>query len=329
MYRRLECDWPKRFREGRVARAFVERYVPQFPRQRELAGEETVKYFCELVESHYYASDDDERFFVDEMTAGDYLELCRIGLSAIDDKKDARHPLSGAEYYARNSYNGTLGTILKVPRDSPEEFRKWIKEEDPYGWHDGGHQFWIGPGRIHLYASLEEGWRGGKERYKLSLTACFASTAFNLVKMAMAFHKAGKHVYLHDAKALRDVMLASDELEIVPEGEDTRYCSGGEHFERIELNELGCRFVNVRDYVIWNPLPILRPRTLGYRRWDLMDNERGSAPNPAVLQDDVEESSSNPVVPQGDAAVSSPSATSPSRGAGAAAPGRCPRKARP
>ena len=118
--------------------------------------------------------------------------------------------------------------------------------------------------------------------------------------MAVAFDKAEKHVYLHDAKALRDVMLASDELEIVPEGEDTRYSSGGEHFERIELNELGCRFVNVRDYVIWNPLPIFRPRTLGNRRWDLMENDRASAPNPAA----------------------------PSKGAGAAASGRCPRNAR-
>ena len=52
------------------------------------------------------------------------------------------------------------GTILKVPRDSPEEFWKWIKEKEPYGWHDGGHQFWIGPGRIHLYQarSCNDSW---------------------------------------------------------------------------------------------------------------------------------------------------------------------------
>ena len=84
------------------------------------------------------------------------------------------------------------------------------------------------------------------------------------MKMAVAFHKAGRHVYLHGAKALRDVMLACDELEIVPAGSDTRYSSGGKQFERIELYELGSRFVNVRDYVTWDPLPILRPRVLGY-----------------------------------------------------------------
>lgn len=272
MYRRLERDWPKRFREGRIARALVERYVPQFPKQRELAGSETVKYFCELVESHYYAREDDERFFMDDMTAGDYLELCRIGLSAIDEKKDSQRPLSGAEYYARHSYNGSLGSILKLPPDSPEEFRKWIKEDEPYGWHDGGHQFWIGPGRIHLYASLEEDQRTRRERYRVSFTACFACTAFNLVKMAVAFHKAGRHVYLHGAKTLRDVMLACDEIEIVPEGGDTRYSGGGKNFEKIELYDLGGRFVNVRDYVNWKPLPILRPRVLEYKRLDIMDN---------------------------------------------------------
>jgi hypothetical protein len=222
-----------------------------------------------------------------------------------------------------------MGTILKMPRNSPEEFRKWIKEEEPYGWHDGGHQFWIGPGHIHLYASLDEDRRAKKERYKLSFTACFASTAFNLVKMAVAFHKAGKHVYLHGAKALRDVMLACDELEIVSEGSDTRYSGGGKHFEKIELNELGSRFVNVRDFVKWNPLPILRPRVLGYRRLDMMDNDRGSAPNPVMPSSDTAVSSPNSAVPSGDTAVSAPHSAVPSGGAGAAAPGRCSGKARP
>jgi hypothetical protein len=149
------------------------------------------------------------------------------------------------------------------------------------------------------------------------------------VKVGVAFHKAGKHVYLHGAKALRDVMLACDELEIVPEGSDTRYSGGGKHFEKIELNELGSRFVNVRDFVKWNPLPILRPRVLGYRRLDMMDNDRGSAPNPVMPSSDTAVSSPNSAVPSGDTAVSAPHSAVPSGGAGAAAPGRCSGKARP
>ena len=54
---------------------------------------------------------------------------------------------------------------------------------------------------------------------------------------------------------------------------------------------------------------------LGYRRLDMMDNDRDSAPNP--------------VMPNGGAAVSPPNPAMPSGGAGAAAPGRCSRKARP
>ena len=61
--------------------------------------------------------------------------------------------------------------------------------------------------------------------------------------------------------------------------------------------------------------PILRPRALGYRRLDMMDNDRGSAPNP--------------VMPNGSAAISPPNSAVPSGGAGAAAPGRCSGKARP
>ena len=61
--------------------------------------------------------------------------------------------------------------------------------------------------------------------------------------------------------------------------------------------------------------PILRPRALGYRRLDMMDNDRGSAPNP--------------VMPSSDTAVSPPNSAVPSGGTGAAAPGRCSGKARP
>ena len=54
---------------------------------------------------------------------------------------------------------------------------------------------------------------------------------------------------------------------------------------------------------------------LGYRRLDMMDNDRGSAPNP--------------VMPRGDTAGSPPNSAVPSGGAGAVAPDRCSRKARP
>ena len=54
---------------------------------------------------------------------------------------------------------------------------------------------------------------------------------------------------------------------------------------------------------------------LWYRRLDMMDNDRGSAPNP--------------MMPSGDAAGSSQNPEMPSGGAGAAAPGRCSGKARP
>ena len=51
---------------------------------------------------------------------------------------------------------------------------------------------------------------------------------------------------------------------------------------------------------------ILHPRVQGYRRLDVMDNDRGSAPNP--------------VMPSGDAAGSSPNAEMSSGGAGAKPP---------
>ena len=68
---------------------------------------------------------------------------------------------------------------------------------------------------------------------------------------------------------------------------------------------------------------------LGYRRLDMMDNDRGSAPNPVMPSGGAAVSPPNPAMPSGGAAVSPPNSAMPSGGAGAAAPGRCSRKARP
>ena len=45
--------------------------------------------------------------------------------------------------------------------------------------------------------------------------------------------------------------------------------------------------------------PILRPRALGYRRLDIMDNDRGSAPNPEMPSGDVAGSLQDPEMPSG------------------------------
>ena len=68
---------------------------------------------------------------------------------------------------------------------------------------------------------------------------------------------------------------------------------------------------------------------LGYRRLDMMDNDRGSAPNPVMPSGGAAGSSPHSAVPNGDTAVPSPHSAAPSGGAGAAAPGRCSGKARP
>jgi hypothetical protein len=136
VYRKVEKEWPNNRRNWYVPRAVVHRYVPKFPRQDKLAGEETVRKFCEMVEGKYYSPtcDNECMFYRKAMTAGDYLELVRIGLEAtVDAERHRDRPMTGEDYYKMNGYNRSWGSIFKVPRDSPEEFHKWIKEEEPYG----------------------------------------------------------------------------------------------------------------------------------------------------------------------------------------------------
>ena len=265
--RKVEKEWPNNRRNGFVHRAVVHRYVPDFPRQDMLAGEETVRKFCELVEGKYYSPNyrNEARFFRKDMTAGDYLELVRIGLEAtVDAERRTDRPMTGEDYYKMNGYNRSMGSIFDVPRDSPEEFRKWIKEEEPYGRHDGGHQFWIGPGRIHLSVNLEKPSGQEKEQYKVMLSARFAWTAYNLARMAVAFHDRGIDVYLYDYENIRKALLAEDDLAIVERGGDTRYAGHNGAFESISLSDIGSRYAALKEFVRWNPLPMLRPREHRY-----------------------------------------------------------------
>ena len=122
-YRKVEKEWPNNRRNGFVPRAVVYRYVPDFPRQDKLAGEKIVRRFCELVEGKYYSPNCEKegRFFRKRMTAGDYLELVRIGLEAtVDAERLTDRPMTGEDYYKMNGYNGSSGSIFDVPRDSPK-----------------------------------------------------------------------------------------------------------------------------------------------------------------------------------------------------------------
>ena len=88
---------------------------------------------------------DDYSAYIENMKRcnGDHIlyEGVFLYTATVDAERHTDRPMTGEDYYKMNGYNRSLGSIFDVPRDSPEEFRKWIKEEKPYGWHDGGHQF--------------------------------------------------------------------------------------------------------------------------------------------------------------------------------------------
>lgn len=73
VYRKIEKEWPNSRRDGFVPRAVVHRYVPKFPRQDKLAGEETVRKFCEIVEGKHY----------DKFRGSEY-RFYRKGVSQVD-----------------------------------------------------------------------------------------------------------------------------------------------------------------------------------------------------------------------------------------------------
>jgi len=78
------------------------------------------------------------------------------------------------------------------------------------------------------------------------------------------YNGSGIDVYLYDHENIRKALLAEDNLAIVEQGGDTRYAGHNGAFESIWLSEIGSRYATLKEFVRWNPLPVLRPREHKY-----------------------------------------------------------------
>ena len=122
--RRIAEEFPKDERMGVVPRSIVERYIPDAYSIGKALGPAKSRAFVRIHASGYFHREENAQ--LEDMTANQFFEYCRIAYLAAERKDDhLDRTLTGREMYHRYA-DGRCGALLEIDPDSPDEFLAWL-----------------------------------------------------------------------------------------------------------------------------------------------------------------------------------------------------------
>lgn len=162
---------------------------------------------------------------IESMTANKYYDICATCYKAA--RLDEIENKSAKEMYRRYA-DERDGGLSMIDAESSEEFDKWYSSDDSKKWelHNPSHMWEIVAGsthtRIHLYVYKDSG------EYYFALTGGVHTRTAEVVRMYNALKADGIPVYIYDHKNIRNRLLGTDEVGIVPATDTpSQYWYGG------------------------------------------------------------------------------------------------------
>jgi hypothetical protein len=260
---KVQSEYPLHMRKGKVAHALIRASFKDFYRLDKELGKSKMKKFIKLVEDLKFSK---YRYGTREsMTAKDFFDYCKIAY--IFGKEKDEHideNLSGREMYKRYAYNGHSCGISKIDQNSPQEFSDLIDGTHPK--IKLGEKAWRIKGggsatSINLCVSRAN---HQKEGFEISLYGDWLHRLRETICMALAFYEADLPFGIANPETIRSRLLAQDYIGIVPSY--VFYCSARWHFtekdfvfDTLHLNDLGRYKRRILPFIVWEPLPILKP----------------------------------------------------------------------
>jgi len=261
--KRVQLEYPLRYRHGIVPHALVRASLPGFFRLDEALGSAATRQFVQLVEGgHFLRMENTTR---DVMTAGDYFEYCRIAyLAGRQDDEVVDDVLSGREMYRRFA-DGRHEGLLDIDLGSPQAFADWLDGRHPLRTR-GGHPWEIkrGGNTTHIDLAVSRSDGHGRSGYRVELRGESIGRMVETLRMFLALDAAGYPIGIADPEGVRRRLLAQDSLGIIP-----AYATphrGHQHFRRdqdvfdvIYYDDLGRYKRRITPFITWEPLPVLVP----------------------------------------------------------------------
>lgn len=254
--------YPWNRRRGIVPNALISASLKDIYRIGKELGAGRAKKFIRLVEEGYFHNE--KNTIRAAMTANDFFNYCKIAyLSGKRKDDDIDDSLTGCEMYQRYA-DGRDNGLLEIDPNSEQEFADWIDGKHPKGT-TGGHPFEIKRGgnttHIDLYVS-----RPAYRKEGFIVTLCGASIARlkETICMFLGIVDKGLPISIVDPKGIRKRLLAADNVGIIPcfnslHRANQNFCEHQEVYDVLYYDDLGKYKRRIKPFIIWDPLPVLRP----------------------------------------------------------------------
>lgn len=244
--------------------ALVRELLPDVYQINRVLGKTNSKKFIQLVENNFFH--DQKKIIREKMTAKDFFAYCKIAYLASQDKNESieKH-LSGREMY-RLYADGRDDGLLSIDPDSQKEFAEWIDGTHPKKT-TGGHPWEIkrGGNTTHIDLTVYRPSYSIKNSFKVELRAAAISRLKETINMFLAIYDAGLPIAIANPEAIRQRLLAQDNIGIVPCYDSLHRANQyfPEHqyvYDVLHLDDLGRYKNRVKPFITWEPLPILKPK---------------------------------------------------------------------
>ena len=117
----------------------MERYIPDAYSIGKALGPAKSRAFVRIHASGYFHREENAQ--LEDMTANQFFEYCRIAYLAAERKDDhLDRTLTGREMYHRYA-DGRCGALLEIDPDSPDEFLAWLDLPESESLHRGWQEF--------------------------------------------------------------------------------------------------------------------------------------------------------------------------------------------
>ena len=177
------------------------------------------------------SSDDTEKSYIQEMTAGKFFDYCRMGYEANDYFKGKE--MTSLEMYEAFS-DGRHEGLTEIDLDSVEAYTDWHNKRS-----GGGHPWEIcrGGNSTHISLYVEKKDKG----WYLWLAGSSSARVNETAKFAIAFYKNNVPFKLTQAEEIYKMICGTDYIGIVPKEIFPRYCHS--HFS--DDDEIIIDFMNL------------------------------------------------------------------------------------
>ena len=211
--KRVVNELPFKYRTGTIVRKDLHDLCPDLRNYfKEELNEQQISDFVRLIEQQ--PDDIEEIDAIPHFTAGEFYKLCSLGYKANNYKGCDKTPKE--QYYLHA--DGRDENLGDIDPDSEEEFIAWLHDNTRFGGHPwevcrGGNST-----HISLYVYHNE------NGFRLSLDGKSFNRCVETIKFYLALKEYGTPVYLHYGQKLKERILETELVGIVPETVFPRYC---------------------------------------------------------------------------------------------------------